>query len=139
MKTVFAGIALLGLVVLAFAAGASQAGAIDVPLCCACLRLDNPVGQTSSLVNGTANTALFCVPSDSGSSAPVAARCDAAGPDTELLCFATLDTSSCRSNLAEVGILCPVAGAPAAGSLNLATLAIVLGAIGALLLRRHRA
>jgi MYXO-CTERM domain-containing protein len=46
--------------------------------------------------------------------------------------------SSCRVQLAEVGILCPTSAAPAAGAASLLSLAVALGALGALLQRRSQ-
>ena len=132
MKTAFAVIVLVALAL-------ARAEAGDIPGCCACLQGGNPVAQAAGGTNQTANVAIFCAAAIIGETQELAERCAGAGPDTALLCLGTLDNSSCRTSLTEQGILCPDAGAPVAGPLNLATLAIALGALGALVLRRHRA
>jgi len=112
------------------------AGVPGNPLCCACLSAD--LAQTSG--NVTAQTALFCAPSAVGSEEELALRCAAMPGDAKLTCFNTVDNSSCSADLAGVGIRCPgsTAAAPAASPLNLATLAVSLAAVGALLLHRRR-
>ena len=114
----------------------AYAGFPGNPLCCACLPAD--VAQTSG-GNRTTVTALFCAPSAVGSQEALAIRCAAEPGDAKLTCFNTLDNSSCSSQLAALGVVCGgVSAAPTASPLNLATLAVSLAAVGALLLHRRR-
>ncbi|HSP96307.1 MAG TPA: hypothetical protein VL049_03535 [Candidatus Dormibacteraeota bacterium] len=78
---------------------------------------------------------LFCA--ESVDTSPLAARCEALSPGAGLHCEANIPGPSCREQLADSGIACPVAGAPAAAPLNLAALAVALGALGTVLLRRQ--
>jgi MYXO-CTERM domain-containing protein len=113
----------------------AYAGVPGNPLCCACLPAE--LAQTSG--NRTAQTALFCAPSAVGSEEALLVRCAAEPVDAKLSCFNTLDNSSCSAGLAEFSINCPGAtAAPTASPLNLATLAVSLAAVGALLLHRRR-
>ena len=57
-------------------------------------------------VNSTLVSAIFCAPSTTNQTEPLADRCFELDPTAQLLCRATLDSNaSCRTQLA--GVLCP--------------------------------
>lgn len=129
--TRFAAVALISALLSAPAARATFGGS-----CCACIAGDQRVVAQTSATNQTAETlVLFCA--ESADTSPLAARCDALSPTAGLLCEANIPGPTCREQLVDSGIACPVAGAPAAAPLNLAALAVVLGALGAIVLRRR--
>jgi hypothetical protein len=123
-------------VILAFAGSATVASAIgSVQYCCACRQSQGL--EASGANNGTSSTALFCLSTNSNSTAEAAAdRCnDLTGG--LFLCVAD-GRGSCHNDLAAVGITCPATAAPTAGGASLLSLALILGACGTLALRRRR-
>ena len=95
--------------------------------------------QTSG-TNNTAQTVFFCAVISAGDSPAEEQRCDSVSNGTALLeCVASIDPTAapCREQLAGIGVICPAAGAPAVAPLNLMTLAVVLGALGSVLLARR--
>lgn len=129
--TRFAALAFVTALLSASAAHATFGGS-----CCACIvGAECAVAQPSG-TNQTAQTmVLFCA--ESVDTSPLAARCEALSPGAGLHCEANIPGPTCRQQLADSGIACPVAGAPAAAPLNLAALAVALGALGTVVLR-HR-
>jgi hypothetical protein len=106
------------------------------PFCCACLE-DAPAGQTAQIgTNGS--IALFCAAAPDGNTSALGERCAGLGDGpTVLVCTLFSSNATCRQELGEAGIACPDTGVPAADPLNLATLAVVLGTAGGLILRRR--
>ena len=125
--------------VLATILGAGRlAGAAAAPTCCACV--EGHTAQTNQVVNGTATNALFCAAAPGGNTTALADRCAVLTNSTgggALLCTDFWANTTCRVELAQAGVVCPDAGVPAADPLNLAALAVVLGAAGSVLLRRR--
>ena len=119
-------------VVVALASVVQIAGALPrPPACCACIE------ESGQVMNRTAADAAFCA---AGEPAALEDRCAILTNGTgDFLCVnQTIGSSEpCRAQPAEGGIVCPSAGVPAAAPLNLATLAVVLGAAGSVLLRRR--
>lgn len=129
----------IAILVAILAGAATIAGALSDPTCCACLVGEK--AQTNQVINGTAANALFCAAAPGGNTTMLAERCDAVTNSTgggTLFCTDFWSNASCASELAQAGVLCPSAGVPAATPLNLATLAVVLGAAGVAVLRRRR-
>lgn len=122
-------------IVAALAGAAQLAAAIEIPACCACLPSS---GWQTSGGNQTAITAAFCAAAPPANPEKLGERCDAE-PGHSLSCFPNIPGEPCASELAEAGILCPSAGAPAASSSTLLALAVALGAAGVLASRRLRA
>jgi hypothetical protein len=133
------GIAAIIVAALAGAASLAAAGSApsSIPLCCACI--ENTGGLTAQ-IEPTGGAVFFCAAAPDGNTTALGARCKSLpndGDPTALLCTEASSNTTCRQDLAGFGIACPNAGVPAANPLNLATLAVVLGAAGALLLRRR--
>jgi MYXO-CTERM domain-containing protein len=118
-------------VTVALVGSASISRALAIEACCACVEL-------SSGTNQTASPAAFCAgATDSSEASSLGDRCVALGPEFRFICIPP-GMPTCTELLAAEGIACPTSPAPAAGPLNLATLALVLGAFGALAARRRR-
>ncbi len=98
------------------------------------------MGPSPAVINGTAVPALFCATVRRGESDELADRCiQQTGGLLQCLLSTDAINSSCRVQLAdELGVLCPTSAAPAAGAVTLLSLAVALGALGALLQRRSR-
>ena len=104
--------------------------------CCACV--EGHTAQTSGSI-GSTGTVFFCAEANAGDIPGLETRCETVSDNTgALTCEGNIPGPSCRDQLAESGIICPAAGAPAAGPAGLLTLAVALGAVGAMVLRRHR-
>lgn len=112
------------------------AHATSTDLCCACLEVGD--AQAAGFVNGTGTAALFCAAANSIDVGGLGDRCDSLAPETNLFCEPNIPGPPCAAQLAGEGIICPAAGAPAAGPLNLVALVVVLAAGGAFLVRRRR-
>ena len=108
-----------------------RAYAGDGEACCACLPL-------IKIINGTAQTALFCAQASVETSRGLAERCEMLDNNAELRCLKPGFNSTCRVELSDAGILCPTSAAPAASATDLAALTIGLAALGALVLHRRR-
>lgn len=115
---------------------APVAYATNTDVCCACLEVGD--AQAAGFINGTATAALFCAAANSVDVGGLGDRCDSLAPEANLVCEPNIPGPSCAVQLAGGGIICPAAGVPAAGPLNLAALVVVLAAAGAFLLRRRR-
>ena len=116
---------------------ASAARATFGGSCCACITGEECAAAQTSGTNQTAQTTMVLFCAESVDTSPLAARCEALSPGASLHCEANIPGPSCRQQLADSGIACPVAGAPAAAPLNLAALAVALGALGTVVLRRR--
>ncbi|MBX3024383.1 hypothetical protein KF840_05675 [bacterium] len=102
--------------------------------CCACLEQHN--AQTAS-GPPQAQPALFCSQVVGMGYPDFVQRCDDAG-GASAPCFDPSPGQSCGATLAQQGIGCPAApGAPAAGHLGLAALAVALSSLGFAALRRR--
>jgi hypothetical protein len=117
--------------------GTAQLAAALGPLCCACLPGAPGWATGGGSINRTAVDALFCSQAPPANPAELEMRC-LATPGYDLECIPNLPGTSCVGEFAEGGIQCPAAGAPAAGSATLLTLAVTLTAAGMLAARRQR-
>lgn len=111
-------------------ASVAAAGPMNIQ-CCACVDLNSPSNQTAAI-------ARFCVQSPPADFADLAEQCAQESGANELACTSPFPDTSCFASLSEIGIACPRPGVPAATGTTALALAAVLGAAGALALRRRR-
>ena len=103
--------------------------------CCACV--ESPNAQTSGFP-GPSSQVFFCAEADTGGIPGLETRCeDVSRGQGALACEANIPGPSCRAQLAEAGIACPAAGAPAASPVGLASLIAILAMLGAVGVRRR--
>lgn len=129
----------VGILASALFVAASPVQAAYVTGCCACL--PGPNFNAGSAEGGSATDALFCGLVEGMGYPEFVQSCDAQGGTATVECPAPTDgAGSCPAVLRLEGIACPgAASAPTASPWMLAVLASLLGAAGAVVLRRRRA
>ena len=122
-------------VIAALISALPSARALEAGACCACV----PGGELAQTNQAAPPPppALFCAAAANTSA--VSDRCVMLSADAKLLCLVGPINGTCIGQLAEQGIRCPTAPAPAVTPYNLAALALGLGLLGTALLRRRRA
>lgn len=125
------------IVIAAACLAARPAAATLLQSCCACVKGER--AQTNGAF-GANPRVYFCAEAQPGDVPGLEERCDAVSDqDGVLHCETNIPGPSCRAQLADAGLLCPAAGAPTAGPLPLAALALALAILGACTARRRSA
>ncbi|MBX3024386.1 hypothetical protein KF840_05690 [bacterium] len=129
-------IAAVAMVIAAISLSTGPAAATLLQSCCACVKGEQ--AQTSGAF-GANPQVYFCAEAQPGDIPGLEERCDAVSDQSGTLhCEANIPGPTCRAQLADGGLFCPAAGAPAAAPLPLAALAIALAILGAATAHRRR-